>query len=94
MCTIFSRFEMSMPTEAYIMCFSCIDKTFNRIFKSCKMDDSSMKDPNELDQSLYISELETTNCKLQKQLKSCIEKLELLENIMQKKGVELEDMLQ
>ena len=90
---------MCMSKEAYIMCFSCIDKTFNRIFKCYKMDyegndDSLMKDPNELDKGLYIFELETTNSKLQEQLKSCIGKLELLENIMQKKGVELEDMPQ
>ena len=82
---------MSMSREAYIMCFSCIDKTFNRIFNCCKRDDSLMKDLNEVDQSLYISELETTNAILQKQLHSCLEKLELLESIMQKKGiVELE----
>ena len=85
---------MSMSREAYIMCFSCIDKTFNRIFNCCKRDDSLMKDFNEVDQSLYISELETTNSILQKQLKSCMQKLKLWENIMQKKGVELEDMPQ
>ena len=52
-----------------------------------------MKDFNEVDQSLYISELETTNSILQKQLQSCLEKLEFLERIMQKKGiVELEDI--
>ena len=85
---------MSMSREAYIMCFSCIDKTFNRIFNCCKRDDSLMKDLNEVDQSLYISELETTNSILQKQLKSCMQKLKLWENIMQKKGVELEDMPQ
>ena len=51
-----------------------------------------MKDLNEVDQSLYISELETTNSSLKKQLQSCLEKLELLESIMQKKGiVELEN---
>ena len=84
---------MGMSREAYIMCFSCIDKTFNRIFNCCKRDDSLMKDLNEVDQSLYISELETTNSNLQKQLQSCLEKLEFLERIMQKKGiVELEDI--
>ena len=84
---------MGMSREAYSMCFSCIDKTFNRIFNCCKRDDSLMKDLNEVDQSLYISELETTNSNLQKQLQSCLEKLEFLERIMQKKGiVELEDI--
>lgn len=84
---------MSMSRKAYIMCFSCIDKAFNRIFNCCKRDDSLMKDLNEVDQSLYISELETTNSNLQKQLQSCLEKLEFLERIMQKKGiVELEDI--
>ena len=54
-----------------------------------------MKDLNEVDQSLYISELETTNSILQKKLHSCLEKLELLEGIIQKKGIlELEDVPQ
>ena len=92
---IFPRFEMSMSTEAYSMCFSCIDKAFNRIFNCCQRDDTLMKDLNEVDQSLYISELETTNSILQKQLHSCLEKLELLEGIIQKKGiVEFEDIPQ
>ena len=86
---------MSMSRKAYIMCFSCIDKTFNRIFNCCKRDESLMNELNEIDQSLYISELETRNSKLQKELQSCIEKLELFESIMQKRGiVELEDIPQ